>query len=324
MIVCGIETSCDETSVAIFDSTTKKFISLVSSQVDIHSKFGGVVPEIASRNHAINIMPIFEEVLNRSNLSPKDIDLLGVTKSPGLIGALFVGVSFAKGVAYGLRKPLIGVNHLFAHILSAEVENEIDPPYLGVVISGGHTHIYLVDECYNCKLFAKTIDDAVGESFDKIAKFAGLPYPGGPIIEKLALDGDENKIDFPIAMKNDLNFSFSGLKTSVINAISSNNYNLNDIAASFQKVVVKTLALKINNIIKLTGVDKIVVTGGVACNDYIRRRLPSELGVKCYFPSKKLCTDNGDMIAYAAYKLYKKKKFLGNRDTALDNDDFIK
>jgi len=324
MIVCGIETSCDETSVAIFDSTTKKFISLVSSQVDIHSKFGGVVPEIASRNHAINIMPIFEEVLNRSNLSPKDIDLLGVTKSPGLIGALFVGVSFAKGVAYGLRKPLIGVNHLFAHILSAEVENEIDPPYLGVVISGGHTHIYLVDECYNCKLFAKTIDDAVGESFDKIAKFAGLPYPGGPIIEKLALDGDENKIDFPIAMKNDLNFSFSGLKTSVINAISSNNYNLNDIAASFQKVVVKTLALKINNIIKLTGVDKIVVTGGVACNDYIRRRLPSELGVKCYFPSKKLCIDNGDMIAYAAYKLYKKKKFLSNRDTALDNDDFIK
>ncbi len=324
MIICGIETSCDETSVAIYDSKSHNFVSLVSSQVDIHSKFGGVVPEIASRNHAMNIMPIFEEVLKKANIDLNDIDLFGVTRSPGLIGALFVGVSFAKGLAFGLKKPLIGVNHLFAHIVSAEIENDINPPYLGVVISGGHTHIYLVDECYNCKLFAKTIDDAVGESFDKIAKFAGLPYPGGPVIEKLALDGDENKIDFPIAMKNELDFSFSGLKTNVINTISSNKYKLNDIAASFQRVVVDTLVLKIENIVKLTGVDRIVVAGGVACNDYIRKNLPKKLGKTCYFPSKKLCTDNGDMIAYAAYKLFRKRKFFSNGETAIDVDEFLK
>lgn len=324
MIVCGIETSCDETSVAIYDSKSHSFVSLVSSQVDIHSKFGGVVPEIASRNHAMNIMPIFEEVLKKANISPKDIDLFGVTRSPGLIGALFVGVSFAKGLSYGLKKPLIGVNHLFAHILSAEIENDINPPYLGVVISGGHTHIYLVDECYKCKLFAKTIDDAVGESFDKIAKYAGLPYPGGPVIEKLALDGDEYKIDFPIPMRNELDFSFSGLKTNVINTISSNKFSLHDIAASFQRVVVDTLALKIDNVIKLTGVDRIVIAGGVACNEYIRKHLPEKLGKRCYFPSKKLCTDNGDMIAYSAYKLYRKRRFLANNETAQDSDDLIK
>jgi len=324
MIVCGIETSCDETSVAIYDSKQNKFYSLVSSQVDIHSKFGGVVPEIASRNHALNVMPIFLDVLKMAGLTKEDINLIGVTKSPGLIGALFVGVSFAKGLAFGLKKPLVGVNHLFAHIVSAEIENNVKPPYLGVVISGGHTHIYLVDECYNLKLLSKTIDDAVGETFDKIAKFAGLPYPGGPFIEELAKSGDETAVLLPIGLKGEADFSFSGLKTHVINTITSNKFKLEDVAASFQRVVVDTLALKIDHALKRTGVDVIVVSGGVACNNYIRENLPKKLNRNCYFPSKKLCTDNGDMVAYAAYLLYRKRKFLSKFESALDVDEYIK
>ncbi|MCA1927939.1 MAG: tRNA (adenosine(37)-N6)-threonylcarbamoyltransferase complex transferase subunit TsaD, partial [Calditerrivibrio sp.] len=219
MIVCGIETSCDETSVSFFDSRKRSFYSVVSSQIDIHRRFGGVVPEIASRNHTLNIRAVYEDAIKMAGISNRDIDIIGVTYSPGLIGALFVGVSFAKGLSYVLGKPLIGVNHIIAHILSAEIENPIHPPYLGVVISGGHTHIFKIDSCYNFYLIGRTIDDAVGETFDKIAKFADLPYPGGPELEKLALNGDENKISFPIALKNDTNFSFSGLKTNVINTI---------------------------------------------------------------------------------------------------------
>ncbi|MCX8083547.1 MAG: tRNA (adenosine(37)-N6)-threonylcarbamoyltransferase complex transferase subunit TsaD [Calditerrivibrio sp.] len=323
MIVCGIETSCDETSVAIYNSQKKIFFSVISSQADIHNRFGGVVPEIASRNHALNILPVFEKCLMKAGLEVHNIDLIGVTKSPGLIGALFVGISFAKGLSLGLNRPLIGVNHLFAHILSAEIDNDITPPYLGVVLSGGHTHIYGVDECYNVRLYSKTLDDAVGESFDKIAKFAGLPYPGGPEIEKLALKGDENRVKLPIALKNEPNFSFSGLKTHVINLIEAKTFSLEDIAASFQRVVCDTVALKVNYVLSLTGLKKVVVSGGVACNNYLREHLPLLINGKVFFPSKRLCTDNGDMIAYAAYKIFRKRDFLGFRETAKDNDDLM-
>lgn len=319
MIICGIETSCDETSVGFFDTVERKFFSCTSSQIDIHSLYGGVVPEIASRNHTLNIRNIFNEALKLGNIDVKDINLIGVTYSPGLIGALFVGVSFAKGISYGLNVPLIGINHLMAHILSAEINNDIEPPYLGMVISGGHTHIFKVDSCYNFYLLAKTLDDAVGETFDKVAKYMGLPYPGGPEIERLAVSGNEMKINFPIAMKNEINFSFSGLKTNVINTIQSKKYKLEDIAASFQRVVVLTIADKINKAIKLTGIKDVVVSGGVACNGYIRDSLRNVVDGNIFFPTKKLCTDNGDMIAYATYKLYRKKKFFGFGDTAVDS-----
>lgn len=322
MIVCGIETSCDETSVSFFDSSRGDFYSVVSSQIDIHRKFGGVVPEIASRNHALNIRTVYEDAIKKAGISINDIDLIGVTSTPGLIGALFVGVSFAKGLSYMLGKPLIGVNHIIAHILSAEIENLVNPPYLGVVLSGGHTHIFRIDSCYSFYPIGKTIDDAVGETFDKIAKFAGLPYPGGPEVEKLALKGDDNKIAFPIALKNDTNFSFSGLKTNVINTISKGEYSLEDICASFQKTILLTLAEKINLAVKMTGLKRIVVAGGVACNGYLRSYLPELLDGEVFFPSKGLCTDNGDMVAYTAFKMYRKKRFFGFEESAVDSIRF--
>lgn len=321
MIICGIETSCDETSVAFFDSSFSSFYSATSSQIDLHNRFGGVVPEIASRNHLLNIKSVYNEALQKAGIATNNIDLIGVTYSPGLIGALFVGVSFAKGLSYGLNKPIVGINHLYAHILAGEIENHIYPPYLGVVISGGHTHIFKVDCCYNFYLLGRTIDDAAGETFDKIARFANLPYPGGPEIEKLAIEGDENSIVFPVALKNTMDFSFSGLKTNVINTIAGKKFSLEDICASFQKTVAITLSEKINEAVRQTALDTVIISGGVACNDYLRRHLPLMINAKIFFPSKKLCTDNGDMVAYTAYRLYRKKAFLGFDKTAADSLD---
>ena len=325
MLVFGIETSCDETSVAIYDSNKGIIGSKISSQINIHSKFGGVVPEIASRNHLLKVKPLFDEVIVEAGISHKDLDLIGVTSSPGLIGALFVGLSFAKGLGYSNNIPVIPVNHLTGHILSAEMENEdLFPPYAGLIISGGHTHLYYVDEAYNFELLSKTIDDAVGESFDKVAKMLGFTYPGGPFIEKEALKGNENKVSYPIPMPRSDNFSFSGLKTAVLNSIKQ--YNKSDVAASFQKTAVDALILKVLRVLKKKNIKNLVIAGGVACNSYLRKRFDYESvkkGINVFFPSSKLCTDNGDMIAFAAYKLYNKRNFLSISGTAYDTDALI-
>lgn len=326
MLFLGIETSCDETSMAIFDTTAGVLSSHTASQADLHNLFGGVVPEVASRNHILKLEPLYEKCLFDAGLNKSELDVIGVTNAPGLIGALFVGVGFAKGLGYGLNIPVIPVNHLSAHILAAEIENkELKPPYLALIISGGHTHIYDVDPALNFKLIAKTVDDAAGESFDKVAKMLELGYPGGPIIEELAKSGNPDSVALPIAMKKEDNFSFSGLKTAVLNSINKNIYTNEDIAASFQKTAAETLVLKTMRIARRLKRENIVVAGGVACNGYIREAFKN--GCKkhenVYFPSFRLCTDNGDMIAYAASRFYKKRRFFSLEGTAYDSQPEI-
>lgn len=319
MIILGIETSCDETSVALFDTDRGILASKTNSQVDLHNKFGGVVPEVASRNHILKIEELFSQCLASAGITPKEIDMIGVTTAPGLIGALFVGVSFGKALGYALKIPVVPVNHLSAHILAAEIEHpELKPPYTALIISGGHTHVYDVDSAYNFELLAKTLDDAAGESFDKVAKMMELGYPGGPLIEKLAKDGDEKSVQLPIAIRKQDDFSFSGLKTAVMNSLNSDNASAADIAASFQKTVADTLILKTLRIAKQHGRKNIVIAGGVACNGYIRQAFKAQKGVNVYFPSPKLCTDNGDMIAHAAYKFFKLRRFASLIETAHD------
>lgn len=319
MIILGIETSCDETSLAIYDSEKGILATKTSTQIEIHNKFGGVVPEVASRNHILKLEELFKACLEESGLSPKDLDAIGVTNAPGLIGALFVGVSFGKALGYSLKIPVIPVNHLSAHILAAELQHpELKPPYAALIISGGHSHIYDVDSSYNFDLMARTIDDAAGESFDKVAKMMKLGYPGGPLIEKLAKSGDENAIQLPIAIRKQNDFSFSGLKTAVLNKVNDGSFEPADIAASFQKTVADTLILKTLRVAKSIGRKKIVIAGGVACNGYIREAFQAQKGFEIYFPSPKLCTDNGDMIAFTAHKFFKRRKFASLNETAHD------
>lgn len=325
MILLGIESSCDETSLAVYDSVKHEILAtFTSSQAELHSKFGGVVPEVASRNHILKLESLFEQCMEKAEITPQDIDAIGVTNAPGLIGALFVGVSFAKALGYTLNIPVVPVNHLSAHILAAELQHKgLEAPYMALIISGGHTHIYDVDGAYNFELLARTIDDAAGESFDKVAKMLGLGYPGGPMIEKLAESGDEDKIKLPIAIKNRPDFSFSGLKTAVLNKINEGTESQADIAASFQKTVAETLTLKTLRMAKSLGRKKIVVAGGVACNGYIRRAFQEKKGFEVYFPSPRLCTDNGDMIAYTAHKFFGRRKFASLDETAYDRMQHI-
>ncbi len=328
MIFLGIETSCDETSVAVYDTYKGIKSSIISSQIDIHSRYGGVVPEIASRNHALKIETVFYEALEKASISVNEIDAIGVTRAPGLIGALFVGVAFAKGLSYVLKIPAIPVNHLAAHVISAEMNQpELKPPYAALVISGGHSHLYYVDKSYNFKLYSHTVDDAAGEAFDKVAKMMNLPYPGGPEIEKLAKKGNADGIKFTVAMKNHKNMSFSGLKTAVLNQINSNNNCAakEDIAASFQKTLVKTLIEKSEKCIEYFDTDRLVVAGGVACNSYLRDEFFNYFSNKCsvFFPTKYHCTDNGDMVAFAASKFYRLRNFMDYKSIAKDNETRI-
>lgn len=320
MIVLGIESSCDETSLAVFDSSKREILAtFTSSQAELHSRFGGVVPEVASRNHILKLESLFEQCMEKAGITPNDLDAIGVTNAPGLIGALFVGVSFAKSLGYALNIPVVPVNHLSAHILAAELQTpELEPPYLALIISGGHTHIYDVDRTYNFTLLAKTIDDAAGESFDKVAKMLGLGYPGGPAIELLAKEGNDNSIKLPIAIKNRPDFSFSGLKTAVLNKINEGTESHADIAASFQKTVAETLTLKTLRQAKALNRKQIVIAGGVACNGYIRKAFSEKKGYSVFFPSPRLCTDNGDMIAFTAHKFFGRRKFASLDETAHD------
>lgn len=312
----GIETSCDDSSVAILKNDREVLVNLISSQIDIHALFGGVVPEIASRKHLEAINPLIEKALADTNLSYEDIDLISVTKGPGLMGSLLVGISAAKGLSLATDTPLIGANHMQGHICANYLSNkDLEPPFISLVVSGGHTYLCKVNSYTYYEVIGKTLDDAAGESFDKVARKIGLGYPGGPKIDKLAKEGNKDAIDFPRVMleKGSYDFSFSGLKTAVLNYAHKleqrgEEVNKADLAASFQEAVVDVLVDKSMMLLKETGIKTLAVSGGVAANSRLKERLKEECdkeGIKFYHPSLILCTDNAAMIAMAGYLNYK-------------------
>jgi N6-L-threonylcarbamoyladenine synthase len=323
MIILGIETSCDETSISVLKDGKEMLSNHISSQIDIHKEYGGVVPEIASRHHIKNIAAIMEISLEEAGITLDDIDYIAVTYAPGLIGALLVGVSFAKGLSYGRDIPIIPVHHIKGHIYANFLEHDIVLPTIALVVSGGHTNIIHIDENHKFTNLGGTLDDAVGESYDKIARVMGIGYPGGPVVDKLSYEGDASKIPMPEPKVGGYDFSFSGVKTSVINYVNKMNmkkeeYNPADLAASFQTRVVDILCKKTLKAAKEKGVKNIVIAGGVAANSLLRKELLERgkvEGVEVFYPSLKLCTDNAGMIAAAGY--YKLK--YGEKDKVFAN-----
>ena len=311
-LTLGIESSCDETSIAILRGDREILANVISTQIPVHQKFGGVVPEIASRKHIVNIMPVLDEALTQANVKLSDIDRIAVAYGPGLVGALLVGVSAAKALAFALDKPLIGVNHLEGHIFANFLAKpDLQPPFMALVVSGGHTALVHVKDYNHFKLMGQTRDDAAGEAFDKVARVMGLPYPGGPQIDKLAKEGNPDAIDFPMALneKGNYEFSFSGLKSAVLNYLNSMKLkhieiNKADVAASFQKAVVNILVHKAIEAAQQTGMNKLVLAGGVAANSSLEghlRQAAEDNHLEFYYPSKILCTDNAAMIACRGY-----------------------
>ena len=316
MLVLGIESSCDETAAAIVRDGREMVSSVIASQVETHKRFGGVVPELASREHLDKIVPVIEEALTRARISQEEIDGIAVTVGPGLVGSLLVGVSYAKAMAFALDKPLVGVNHIEGHIYSVVFENPpVEYPALALIVSGGHTNLFFVPEPGKYKVVARTRDDAAGEAFDKVAKMLGLGYPGGPIIEKLAREGDANSVRFSVPRMGDgrPDFSFSGLKTAVSKHVRETglqplasgqepSQGIKDLAASFQSVVVRSLVGTMERLASELHPRTLIVAGGVACNGALReasRAAATRLGVPVYFPSPHLSTDNAAMIAAA-------------------------
>jgi N6-L-threonylcarbamoyladenine synthase len=316
MIILGIETSCDETSVAVVKDGKEILSNKISSQIEIHKEFGGVVPEIASRQHIKNIATITTESLEEAGITLDDIDYIAVTYAPGLIGALLVGVSFAKGLAYGKNIPIIPVHHIKAHIYANFLENNIELPCIALVVSGGHTNIVYIDQEHNFENMGGTLDDAVGESYDKVARVLGIGYPGGPVIDKMYYEGNKEFLIIPEPKVDKYDFSFSGIKTSVINYVNKMRmknemfYN-EDLAASFQFKVVDILCKKTLMAAKDKNVNHIIIAGGVAANSLLRTEMENRAGregIKVSYPSLKLCTDNAAMIAEAAYYKIKNNK----------------
>ena len=323
MLILGIETSCDETAAAVVEDGRRILSNVISSQVDIHKKYGGIVPEIASRAHVKNILPVVHEALQTSGRSLSDMDAIAVTVGPGLIGALLVGVSTAKALAYPSGIPLVGVNHIEGHLSAIFLESdEVRPPFVLLVVSGGHTHLFLVRGCCDYTKLGQTRDDAVGEAYDKVAKLLGLGYPGGPVIDELSRDGDPARLRLPRTYlePGSLDFSFSGIKTAVLNHVrglkteSIPEGTVADICASFQEAVVEVLVKKTIQAAKSAGVESIVVGGGVGANSALRHGLKEAAdanGLRLFLPSPALCTDNGAMIAAAGFHLLKAGKVAG-------------
>ena len=316
MLVLGIESSCDETAAAVVRDGREILSSVISSQIELHKPFGGVVPELASREHLEKIDPIVDRALKEANMSLEDIEAVAVTQGPGLIGSLLVGVCYAKALAFAMEVPFIGVNHIEGHVYSVAFENpKVEYPALALIVSGGHTNLFFIPEEGKYKVVSRTRDDAAGEAFDKVAKMLGLDYPGGPIVEKLAKEGDKKKIKFPIAKISDgkPDYSFSGLKTAVMRYIRENdvqpvgenetpNQQIKDICASFQYTVVKSLLKNVEKLAEELSPKTLIVAGGVACNNSLREdseKLAEKLKLPVYFPSKHLSTDNAAMIAAA-------------------------
>ena len=303
--VLGIESSCDETSVAIVKNGREVLSNVINSQIKIHENYGGVVPEIASRNHIEAISDVTTEALKQANLKFKDIDVIACTYGPGLVGALLVGVSYAKALSFALNKPLVGVNHIEGHIAANYITNkELKPPFLCMIISGGHTHLVHIKDYNSFEILGKTRDDAIGEAFDKVARVIGLEYPGGPKIDKLAKEGEPN-IKLPETYFENLDFSFSGIKTAVLNLNHKNpEINKADLCASFELAATNMIIENTKKAIKELKIEKVALAGGVSANSYIRERflnLEKELNIKVYYPELILCTDNAAMIASAGY-----------------------
>ena len=325
LLILAIESSCDETAVSVVKNGREVLSNVIASQIDIHRRFGGVVPEIASRNHLLAISNLYEEALRQANISAEQLDAIAVTYGAGLMGALLVGVNFAKGLSYALKKPLIAVNHVHGHIASNYISHpDLQPPFLCLMVSGGHTAILKVSDYTKFKMLGSTVDDAVGEAFDKVARVLSLPYPGGPEIDKLAKKG-ENNIKFTVSnsLKSTLNFSFSGIKTAVINYVHNKtqkgeNFSPADVARSFQESVTDELVGKVARAMELSKMSKVVVAGGVGANSMLQEKLKAaaeKIGGKAYFPELKYCTDNAAMIGSMAY--YYIKKGTGRADLNL-------
>lgn len=315
--VLAIETSCDETSVAIVKNGRQVLANKISSQIEEHQKFGGVVPEVASRKHIETINNIIQNALDESGLTFDDIDVVGVTYGPGLVGALLVGLSTAKAIAFGKNIPIIGVNHIEGHICANFIEHkDLEPPFVCLVVSGGHTHLVYVKDYGEYEVLGKTRDDAAGEAFDKVARALGLGYPGGPLIDKLSKQGNKNSIDFPrVYLEEDsFDFSFSGLKSAVLNYLNNMKQKnqeiiVEDVAASFQQAVIEVLVDKTIRLAKIKGSKIITLAGGVAANEGLRSLMEERCkyeGIQLKYPSKILCTDNAAMIGCAAYYDYLK------------------
>lgn len=318
MLILGIESSCDETAAAVVRNGTEIMSSVIASQIEMHRPFGGVVPELASREHLAKIEPIVLKAIEDAGIGFADIDAIAVTQGPGLVGSLLVGVCYAKALAFGLGKPLVGINHIEGHVYSVVYDNPpVEYPALALIVSGGHTNLFFIPEAGKYKVVSRTRDDAAGEAFDKVAKMLGLGYPGGPIIEKLAKEGDPAMIKFTQAKISDgrPDFSFSGLKTAVARYVRENaitplepgetpNEQVKDLAASFQAAVVRALAGTMEKVAAELGPKTLIVAGGVACNIALReaaRKTADKFGLPVYFPSKHLSTDNAAMIAAAGY-----------------------
>lgn len=320
LLVLGIETSCDETAAAVVKNGRTVVSNVISSQIELHTLYGGVVPEIASRKHIEKINPVIKEALSQAEVSLEDIDVIGVTYGPGLVGALLVGVAHAKAISYAANIPLVGVHHIEGHISANYIQYpELQPPFLCLIVSGGHSHLVIVKDYSDYEILGRTRDDAAGEAFDKIARSIGLGYPGGPKIDALAKEGNRKAIDFPRAHVEGApyDFSFSGLKSSVLNYLNSaqmkdETINKADVAASFQEAVVEVLVTNTMKAASDYGIDKVAIAGGVASNSRLRSAMESaceDNSLKLYYPEPIYCTDNAAMIASAAYYDYLK----GNR-----------
>lgn len=323
IIILGIESSCDETSVAIVKNGREVLSNVINTQISIHELYGGVVPEIASRNHVENISPVMKEALKEANIKIDDVDGIACTYGPGLVGALLVGVSYAKALSYAANKPLIGVNHIQGHIAANYITyKDLKPPFLTLLISGGNTQLVLVKDYTEFEILGKTRDDAVGEAFDKIARVIGLGYPGGPKMDKLAQEGTPN-IVLPKVHIDGVDFSFSGLKTAIINLHHKTpDINKADLAASFEKDVAEILLDNTRKAVKEANINKIALAGGVSANSYIRKafkELEKKENIKVYYPELKLCTDNAAMIASAGYYNFLKGNFSDLKLNAVPN-----
>lgn len=314
--ILAIETSCDETSAAVVVNGRRILSNVISSQIDLHRRFGGVVPEIASRRHVELVLPVIDQALQEASVKLSQVDIIGVTYGPGLVGALLVGLSAAKGLAFAMGKPLVGVHHIEGHIAANYLENEmLEPPFVCLVASGGHSHIIHVAGYNRFEIMGQTRDDAAGEAFDKIARALGLGYPGGPLIDAEASKGNSNAIDFPRVHFKDgsLDFSFSGIKTAVLNYLNrmaqkNQEFDLADVCASFQQAVVDVLVANTMEAAAQKGVKRVALAGGVAANSKLRgdiRIAAADAGMEMFFPRPLLCTDNAAMIAAAAYYQYK-------------------
>ncbi len=315
ILILAIESSCDETAAAVVKNGRSVLSNVISSQIELHTLYGGVVPEIASRKHIEKINQVIETALSEAGTELRDMDAVGVTYGPGLVGALLVGVAEAKAIAYAAKKPLIGVHHIEGHIAANYIEHpELEPPFLSLVVSGGHTHLVWVRDYGKFDIIGRTRDDAAGEAFDKVARAIGLGYPGGPKIDKVSKEGNPEAIAFPRAHmgEDSYDFSFSGVKSAVLNYINGcrmkgEEYDQADVAASFQKAVTDVLVANAMRAVMEYKADKFAIAGGVASNSALREAMKSaceERGVKLYYPSPVYCTDNAAMIGVAAYYEY--------------------